>query len=448
MKLNGFLEAAHIASHIEIVARCALCVMGLTRNPRPVTRNSNIAIAERSIAKFQPLIILVTLFLLLSPSILPAQDIFQQKEGFGYIYWEDIRSARERAIKDALKKVVMDTVQETVESMTFNRDREVLEERYSFRPEKYIKEYRILSEDMIEEAFIKISLEAIVARDVLKDDLSAMGIPLGIIPLPRILIMMGEKRKNETSSMFWWRPDMGPLFSLSSLIFYAELTEAGFDVIDPFTPSYKNSVFDPRLQSYKLKREDVRTWGYIYGADIVIYGETRLNILGTVMGSYKELYRFSTLAKIMDVHTGEEIFSEFAQKGFVSDKKNAVEMERVLRKFSKEVVNGFVLKLMDSWKEKEGVTIHIEVLLTGVDNYDQYVVFKRALSNMRDRVISIREKRFSSGNVLMDIEIKGSPFFFKEDLQVLDIEGASLTLSFFSRDRINLMIVTGQQETK
>ena len=56
-------------------------------------------------------------------------------------------------------------------------------------------------------------------------------------------------------------------------------------------------------------------------------------------------------------------------------------------------------------------------------------------------VETFQEKRFSRGEVLMDIKIKGDPFLFKEELRLLDLNTATFSVSSFSRKKVFLEMI-------
>ena len=383
---------------------------------------------------------LLSTFLLLSNySLLFSQDTLRQKEGISFIHLDDIRIARDMAIKDALSKVVIDVVEDIMMPLTFAVDREMLEERYGYSPKDFIREFQILSEGREGNVF-KVTIKAVVARNLLEEDLSDMGLSLGLASFPRILIMIGEINKVNNTKSFWWTHDDNLTAGVVSERFSAVLGGSNFDVIDPLNPSYKNGIFDPKLLRYSLGINGIKEWGVIYGADLIIFGESIVSSLGNFLTPSEGIFKVSTDVKIIDVFTEEEIFSVFVQNSFISDKGEEA-FGSALKDFSKEVAKSFIEKLITMRKEESMSTYSIEVLLRGINNYDSYTTFKDALMEMDGWVDTLLEKRFSRGEVLMEIKIKGDPFLFKEELRLLDLNTATFSVSSFSRNKIFLTMI-------
>ena len=383
--------------------------------------------------------LLSTVLLLLNYNPLFSQDTFRQKEGISFIHLDDIRIARNMAIKDALTNVVIDVVEDIMMPLTFAVDREMLEERYGYSPKDFIREFRILSEGKEGNVF-KVIIKAVVARNLLEEDLSDIGLSLGLSSFSRILIMIGEINKLSGTTSFWWTHEDRLTTGVVSDTFAAELGGSNFNVIDPLNPSYKNGIFAPNLLRYSLGTNEVKEWGVIYGADLIVFGESVVSSLGDFLTPSKGIFKVSTDVKIIDVFTEEEILSVFVQKSFISDKSEEA-FGRALKDFSKEVVKGFIEKLITMRKEESMSTHSIEVLLRGINNYDSYITFKETLMEMDGWVDTLQEKRFSRGEVLMEIKIKGDPFLFKEELRLLDLKIATFSVSSFSRDKIFLTMI-------
>lgn len=383
---------------------------------------------------------LLSIFLLLSNyNSLFSQNNFRQKEGISFIHLNDIRIARDMAIKDALTNAVIDVVEDIMMPLTFAVDREMLEERYGYSPKDFIREFRILSEKREGNVF-KVIIKAVVVRNLLEEDLSDIGLSLGLASFPRILIMIREINRTNGTKSFWWTHDDSLTNGVVSETFAAELGGSNFDVIDPLNPSYKNGIFDPDLLRYSLATNEIKEWGVIYGADLIIFGESIVSSLGDFLTPSEGIFKVSTDVKIIDVFTEEEIFSVSVQNSFISD-KGEEEFGSTLKGFSKEVAKGFIEKLIAIRKEESMSTNSIEVLLRGINNYGSYIAFKEALMEMDGWVDTLQEKRFSRGEVLMEIKIKGDPFLFKEELRSLDLKIATFSVSSFSRDKIFLTMI-------
>ncbi len=385
-------------------------------------------------------ITLLSTFLLLSNNYpLFSQDNLKQKEGASFIHLDDIRSAKNRAIKDALTNVLLDVAEDMILPLAFAVDREILQERYRYSPKDFIREFRILSEKREGNVF-KVTLKAVVARNLLEEDLSGIGLSLGLASFPRILIMIGEVDEVRDTQSFWWRHDGGPATGITPKTLAVELGDTNFNVIDPLNPPYKNGIFDSDLLRYSLRTNKIKEWGVIYGADLLIVGETIVSYLGDFLTPSEGIFKVTTDVKIIDFFTEDEIFSVFVQNSFISDKDEG-KFGRVLKDFSKEVAKSIIKKLIVLRKEESVSTNSIEVLLRGINNFRNYITFKEALMEMDNWVETFQEKRFSRGEVLMEIKIKGDPFLFKEELRLLDINAATFSISSFSKKKVFLEMI-------
>ncbi|HVO66419.1 MAG TPA: flagellar assembly protein T N-terminal domain-containing protein [Syntrophales bacterium] len=125
-------------------------------------------------------IILVFLaWLLLSPSMGLSQDNEDIKtintEGTSVIINDDLASARNKAIQDALQKAVEQVVITLIPEKTISSQSQIIRDNLYAKTTEYIHDYKILSERQYQAAY-QVNIRATLFSGSIRDDLQSLGI--------------------------------------------------------------------------------------------------------------------------------------------------------------------------------------------------------------------------------------------------------------------------------
>ncbi len=236
--------------------------------------------------------------------------------------------ARDRAIKDALRKAVEQGVGTFISSETVVENYELLKDRIYSKAEGYVTEYRVLRE-RAEDGLYRVLVRAKVKLGDIKRDLRAIGILVERRGRPRTMVLIGDE---EVRAMVEER-----------------LISMGFPLVDYETVA-RNTEKDVLDAAMKGNRKLARKVAMRNGAEIYVVGRVK-----SEEGSYrgKRVYSVKIRLKAVETATGELLASVFVRKKIPFDETEAK------RAAVEEAVDRLADAVLSRWKA--GVVVHLKV---------------------------------------------------------------------------------------
>lgn len=147
-------------------------------------------------------------------------------EGIAVITEGNPISARDSAIKNAMRIAVEDIVLNSVKEEGLEIYKESLEDNIYKNCEDFIQSYKMLAEMQNEDTY-SVTLQMNIFVDSIKKRLISLGISVVSHDTPRILLIIEEK-----TGVFLAEENFLMLYSISEDAISKKLTEGGFEVID------------------------------------------------------------------------------------------------------------------------------------------------------------------------------------------------------------------------
>ena len=149
--------------------------------------------------------------------------------------------ARQTALLDAQRKVVIDAVSSLLPADTFAAYSSRILTRFAAKPERYLQSFKIVSENALPDQY-QVTLQAAVQLDVVRRELVAMGLLKSEENKSvAFLVMASERGLDAAPEAFWWSVTAG---TAPSEFLVQQAVEAAFAdketrIISPFEPSLK-----------------------------------------------------------------------------------------------------------------------------------------------------------------------------------------------------------------
>jgi hypothetical protein len=175
---------------------------------------------------------LLSFFFLPSPSPLFSEEQYSLDEaiitvGIGEIKENDLVAARERAIEDAKKKAMIQSVENEISSKVMEDNYPILNERLYQQSQRFIEGFRVISE-VPQEDFYRITIQFTLAQDDIRNELKRLGITRQLRRAPRILLMIAERDIGQKQYTYWWSyENLVPPLTLSESILKNKFQERG-----------------------------------------------------------------------------------------------------------------------------------------------------------------------------------------------------------------------------
>jgi hypothetical protein len=225
-------------------------------------------------------------------------------QGQAAIINADLVRARDKAIADATRLAVEQTVGALVTSETVAQNFQVISDRIYSRSSGYVKKYTIVSEQK-ESGVYQVTIDATVSSGNLKTDLDGILAVLKAKNMPRVLVMISEQNVGQSDAKFWWgngvfATDLGVVENG----FIDDWSPKGFTFIDRQALSGKLKV-GPALTSAEPAEDAVKEFGLMAGAEVVVIGKAVATDAGLIMNTQMHSVRANISIRALNLDTGE-----------------------------------------------------------------------------------------------------------------------------------------------
>lgn len=343
-----------------------------------------------------------------------AQDTFQSKqicaEGAENISHQDIASARSIAKNKALQKAVERSIANLIYSEIIAENYQLLIDRIYTQSSKYIREYKLLTEEVVGDIY-RVKIEATVSLSDLKADLNALGLLPQKGGKPKIMIIIAEH---------WPATDWGqsPGSQIESNLAEKEIVERfsqqDFAIIDRSTfvePGLAENTFIVSLDDQSAQR---LTRGS--GADIIIYGKALTRLVENIPGSTLSSAQANISARAISADTGKIVAT--CTKTAISIGINPAKAgSEALKKAAVEITDTLMEEILDQWSRRQIIrTSAVRMAISGISNHNDLLKLEKALQNQIQGLQGIYLLSISPGTITLKLEVMGTAYTLENEL--------------------------------
>jgi len=379
------------------------------------------------------------LFLFLIPFNTLAADpvsINATAEGVAVIVDNNTALARDQAVKDALRMVVEQTVGTMISSETVVQSYEVLQDQIYSKTQGYIRNYNIINESPAGNLY-RVTIQANVAKGILKNDLMALGLLIARKNMPRIIIMVAEQNVGMHHYTYWWHVVAGHAdLTITENTLMEKLAEKGFNIVDHSVKA-KNIQISDAYKIESLTNDAIKTIGNLYDAEVVIYGKALSKLAGSVMGSSMKSAQADVSLRAVNTDNGQVIASSTNHAAAVHPSEVNAGTE-ALKQAAEGIAEKLITQIINRWSQDVSGGAMIQVVISGIKSYNHLVKFKEIVQKKIRGVAGLYQRDFSSGVATLDINIATSAQNLADELVVIDYGGFVIDITSITQNSINL----------
>ncbi len=359
----------------------------------------------------------ISVFLLMCWSINASGQQIQTltADGVGVVLGGDRAIARDNAINDALRKAVEQAVGTMVSSETLVQNFQTLNDRIYTQTQGYIQNYKVLTETSDGKLY-QVTIQAAVAMGDLQKDLQAIGMLLGQVGRPRIMILVAEQNVGSQHYSYWWgRPATGIAdLTVTENTIMSIFQEKGFDFVDP-NSQVKNLKITPALQVAELKDQDAVALGKQADAEVVIVGKALAKSIGAVSGTSMKSVQANISLRAIQTDNGRILSSgaENAAAVHIDEVTGGVES---LKKASAKISEKMINDIIKNFQKRAGGTTLVQLTVNGLSGLEDLRKLKNILQEQLRGVERIYERSYSGNTAKIDVEMKGSVQSLSEEI--------------------------------
>ncbi len=386
--------------------------------------------------RFANLIIFLFIFFPLNAFSQGSDLINVSAEGIAVVIENNTAIARDNAINDALRKAVEQAVGTMIASETVVENYQALSDRIYSKTQGYIKNYHIISEQDAGELY-RVTVQAVVAKGNLKEDLSAVGLLIVRKNMPRVMIMIAEQNIGMEYFHYWWGGASSRVdFTVTENILMKQLNEKGFNVIDHCVKN-KNLELSNAYKIVYLNNSSIKKIGSLYDAEVVIYGKTLAKLAGVIKGTSMKSVQADISLRAVNIDNGQVIASSTAHGAAVHISEVTAGSEAIknaTEKISRELIS----QIISQWSSDVSSGSLIQMTISGITSYNNLVEFKKAVKKKIRGVKEIYQRKFGSQVAVVDIETVNSAQNLTDELSGIKFDGFTIEIIGITQNSINI----------
>ncbi|MEI6128056.1 MAG: hypothetical protein WCQ99_16025, partial [Pseudomonadota bacterium] len=192
--------------------------------------------------------------------------------GVAKITGGDIAGARQNALADAQKKILVAAVCAQLPMRTVAAHFTTLLNLFFERPEVYLERFKIINENTLPDV-CQVTLRGFVQLNMIKQELAALGIVKPEQEKMTMLLLVAEKENSQGNETFWWssRNDAAPAKYGVQQKLEKDFAEKGLSIVNSFEASNK-SLLQAIGQSPDPDTETACQAAAQLGAQVVVIG--------------------------------------------------------------------------------------------------------------------------------------------------------------------------------
>ncbi len=250
-------------------------------------------------------------------------------EGVASVQSYSLSVARDKAIEDALRRAVEQTIGTMVSSETIVENYELIEDRILTRSKGYVRNYRIISEGQ-ENGLYRVKIVAEVSLGKLSEDMEAIELLVLQKDKPRIVVLANDEH---TANL------LEQLFS-----------DDGFPVVDREEFENKLKKIHKRMDIEGMDERTLAKLALDMGAEVLVKSVLKRKKTKVQTSFYKgERIDLTLRSKIIDASNA------FLLSSVVHTKSYPALNPQILENFVKEAYEKLKSKLLEKWQKPENV---------------------------------------------------------------------------------------------
>ncbi|MBP8985141.1 MAG: flagellar assembly protein T N-terminal domain-containing protein [Syntrophobacterales bacterium] len=343
-----------------------------------------------------------------------------EAQGVATIHNNMVDVARDKAIDNAQREAVEKAVGVMVSSFTEVENYQVKIDQILSESRGFINTYKVLDEKREDNQY-RVTIEADVSVNRLKDKLEAVNLILSRKSRPRlmVLIVQGEKRDEVAESAM-----------------IKHFLAQGFKLVE--TKDVNRELGRYNLTVVADDAAAASKLGSRYGAEVLVVGRTEASTSRfTVNGVEMRFNKVDLSARAVKVDTAEVIATD-------SEIRSGPGMEDALKSMTVEASDKLARKLTDQlvnrWSYELTNTTTIKLIASGLRSYRDLVKFKELITNEVKGVKEVNQREYRNGHVEIDLEVRGNVHGVADDIAALRINGKAVRVQGISQNTIKVRV--------
>ena len=355
--------------------------------------------------------------------------------GTGAIVNDNTSAARDRAINDALRKAVEQSLGTYIDSQTKVENFMLVEDRILSWSKGYVSNYEIVSDEKESPEMYTVTVDANVDVANLQNDVQAVQDLINNMGNPRVMFMIDEQNVGFVADQYHY---FSVNMTAAETAMMNRFLEKGFDVVDPGI-SRQAKERDQIVAAISGDNKAAALIAARLDAEVVITGKAIAKVAqGINLGGMKSCQANLT-ARVIDSDIGTLVAtgSKHAAQVHIDEVTGGTKaIEKAAAALADELAN----KILEKWRSKFYNSTVVKMVVTGIGTYRESVDFKNALQYYARGIKLVYERNIIAGAAEFDIEITGSAQQLARELDGQQVGGYTCTIFSVTQNKVTLRV--------
>jgi len=311
--------------------------------------------------------------------------------------------AKENALSQALMKGVEDYLVRRLGSKgVINNFQRIVQEIIPGDRDE-IENFHILAEYQTENDY-KIFVRLRINKKVIDEKLRGAGLVIMEGPAIKVLFMISETQAGQIR--YWWKdPEESSAMGAIELVLHNAFQERGYSPVNRIL-HIPETEFPEDMKSSDLTDDNLLKWGRLFSADVVIHGRT---------GIIDDSEMFLTV-KAVSAKNGNMLCQSMLEEPIETDPEGNAQTSEALVKLATHLAISMTPAIIQAAGSEHQKIYVLEVTLTGLKTYRQFMDFRDFLRKEVAGVKSVKQTRVRKDSISIEVGFEGNENKFLESV--------------------------------
>lgn len=358
--------------------------------------------------------------------------------GKSVIRGEDVASARNRAISDGLDTAVELAMLSELTADYLLKHFPAIHQVLYKRTDQFVQDYKVLTETKAGKAY-RVLVRATVSVALLEERLAGAGVLLSKKELPRILLLVAERKIEDPLPRYWWGKQSVFFENFSENALVNALKNKGFTIINPLYQALELEL-GSEYEKPDLTDPQIITLGLYLKADVVVIVQAIAEVTPNTMGADIRSFKGSITARALRLDTREEIVPLSSQSAVTVNTDEIIGGHEALAAAGSLIGEQLANQIAAAWLKEDSQPTMVTLVVGGTLNLKNFETFRRQLEELSGvNEIQIQEMKPDEITMIVDYQDKAQKLASVLMLKTFDAFG--LNIYEILEDRINMELV-------
>ena len=345
---------------------------------------------------------------------------------------KNLPKSRQEAVADGLEEAVDQALGKLLPPETIIAKFQLIGESLLSKTETFILGYKVLAE-AVHDKHYRVVVQATVSMERIREHLANLGLMLGSMPYPRVLVVLSEQQPGNLEQKTWWSGSQDKTV-VSGNTLVRQLASAGFIIIRaPENKLEEQSAEKPTV-------DQVLALGRKLNADVVVFGSATAQESTNTMG--ESIRSFNALVKLTAFKVDSSLkIASSEQTGVAVYTDTAEGCRRALATAARQAAEELASQIADHWKKQTQASAAIKVLVTGTGGQIANFVRFRGVLGTLSGVDGVRLNQIMPDQAELEVNYQGDARSLAEALLLKQFGNFGINIYEIGENEIRLNLV-------